>query len=62
MTTAGFSQTLRVKKMGDPLSDPADFVEKVNYMSGDWVDKITCDELKQKETFMTYFGSPEWHP
>ena len=38
MTTAGFTQTLRVKKMGDPLSNPADFVEKVNKMSGDWVE------------------------
>ena len=38
ITTAGFTQTLNVKKMGDPLSAPADFVEKVNKMSGDWVE------------------------
>ena len=59
MTTAGFTQSLNVKKIGDPLSTPAEFAEKVNQMSGDWVQEISCDELKEAKTYLAYFGSSD---
>ena len=59
MTTAGYTQSLNVKKIGDPLSTPAEFAEKVNQMSGDWVEEISCDDLKEAKTYLAYFGSSD---
>ena len=61
ITTAGYTLTLDVKKMGDPLSQAEDFIEKVNQLSGDFIEPITCENLKEKSTYMAYFGSKDRH-
>ena len=61
ITTAGFTLTLDVKKMGDPLSSAEEFLEKVNRLSGDFIEPITCEDLKEKSTYLAYFGSKDRH-
>ena len=61
ISTTGHTRLMNFRKVGDPNITPEEFTAIVNELTGDWVKKITCEEIYDAEgknnIGLVYFGS-----